>query len=281
MCSGEKRGEWGIAWTRQEVSGTVVYRSDLLNFPWMDHGFSTRIGGRSSGVYSGLNLGLLCGDDPDVVAGNRRLFFAACGVEPERVFTVRQVHGEKVLVVDQPASSAHAFEETTLLEADALVTACPGTALATTHADCVPVILVDPINRLVAAVHAGWRGTFHGIVREALLVMEERFNTEAERLLAAIGPAIGGCCYTVSPELHEEFQSRYTGLDSLSADQDLERKPTLNLPEMNKELLIKYGVLPERIDVCALCTSCHPQDFFSYRRDQGETGRHLSLVFLK
>lgn len=247
----------------------------------MDHGFSTRIGGRSSGVYSGLNLGLLCGDEPDIVASNRRLFFAACGVEPERVSTVRQVHGKKVLVVGQSASPAHAFEETALPEADALVTACPGTAVATTHADCVPIILVDPIKRVVAAVHAGWRGTFHGIVSEALLVMEERFNTQAEQLLAAIGPAIGGCCYTVSTELYEEFQSKYTGLGIASADQDFERNPTLNLPEMNKEILIKYGVLPERIDVCALCTSCHPQEFFSYRRDQGQTGRHLSLVFLK
>ena len=161
------------------------------------------------------------------------------------------------------------------------MTACPGTAVATTHADCVPIILVDPIHRVVAAAHAGWRGTLHGIVSEALLVMEEKFNTEPRLLLTAIGPAIGGCCYKVSAELYEEFQTRYHWLDLTRTEQGQEGYPTLNLPELNKELLVQHGALPERIDVSALCTSCHPRDFFSYRRDQGRTGRHLSLVLLK
>lgn len=247
----------------------------------MDHGFSTRHAGLSSGAYSGLNLGFFCGDDPGKVSSNRRLFFAGFGIEPERVFTVRQVHGDQVFLVDHRVSPVPAHKEAVLPEADALVTACSGTAVATTHADCVPIILADPIHRVVAAAHAGWRGTLHGIVRKVLLVMAEKFDTEPNQLLAAIGPAIGGCCYTVSAELYEEFQTKYHWLDLSCKKQDLAGSPTLNLPELNKELLIQHGVLPERIDVSTLCTFCHPRDFFSYRRDQGRTGRHLSLVLLK
>jgi len=259
----------------------VVYRSTLLDLPWLDHGFSTRHAGLSSGAYSALNLGFSCGDDPGKVSGNRRLFFAVFGVEPERVFTVRQVHGDQVFLVDHRVSSTTAHKEAVLPEADALVTACPGTAVATTHADCVPIILVDPIHRVVAAVHAGWRGTLRGIVRKVLLIMAEKFDTEPNLLLAAIGPAIGSCCYTVSAELYEEFQTKYHWLELTRTKQGQEGYPTLNLPELNKELLVQHGVLPERIDVSTLCTSCHPRDFFSYRRDQGRTGRHLSLVLLK
>lgn len=246
----------------------------------MDHGFSTRKGGWSRGVYSQLNLGFFCGDEAETVALNRKLFFHLFHVKPEQVFTVRQVHGDRVLVVDRLEDADLWEDPVKLPEADGLIIARSGTAVATVHADCVPIILVDVEKRVVAAVHAGWRGTLRGIARVAVGEMQKAFNSKPADLVAAIGPSIGECCFEVLPELYKKFREKFTEFSGFGAPQP-QKTVCLDLPLLNKEVLVQSGLSPQRVDVSGLCTSCRPEEFFSYRREGGETGRHLSLAFLK
>ncbi|NLW08839.1 MAG: peptidoglycan editing factor PgeF [Firmicutes bacterium] len=241
--------------------------------PWLTQGFSTRTGGCSTGPYATLNLGLATGDLPSRVAANRERFFSVFGLTPEKVRGVKQVHGRKVLVIREKEAAPAGAE---LAEADGLVTALPGVALTTVHADCVPVIIVDPVHRVVAAVHAGWRGTLAGIVFNALETMGAEYQTDPADCWAAIGPAIGECCYRVPQERVDLFYSRWP--DLFGPEPPAGR---LDLAGINRDLLRKAGLSKGNIDLAGVCTSCRREEFFSYRRDQGETGRMLSLAVLK
>ncbi len=236
----------------------------------MEHGFSTRDGGYSTGPYCSLNLGTATGDDPEAVRANRKKFFSAFGLSGEEVYFVQQVHGARVVVVEKEKASGWKNPE-----ADGLITAEPGTAVATVHADCVPVIIVDPVHRAVAAVHAGWRGTLARIVCRAVAVMEAEFATKPGECLAVIGPAVGRCCYRMSPGQKEAFK-RFRPAPGGSGAED---QP--DLAEVNQWLLREAGLPPGSIDTAGICTSCRKEDFFSYRRDRGETGRMLSLAAIK
>lgn len=220
-----------------------------------------------------MNLGTATGDLPSRVAVNRERFFAVFGLTPEKVHGVRQVHGREIFVVREKEAVP---AETELPAADGLVTAVPGVAVTTVHADCVPVIIVDPVHRAVAAVHAGWRGTLDGIVFSALATMRMEYQTDPADCWAAIGPAIGKCCYQVPRERVELFYRRWPDLPGLAPAAD-----RLDLAGINRDLLRKAGLAVENIDLAGICTSCRREEFFSYRRDRGETGRMLSLAFLK
>jgi len=169
-----------------------------------------------------------------------------------------------------------------LPEADGLITAIAGTAVATVHADCVPIILVDVEKRVVAAVHAGWRGTFHGIAGVAVEKMRKVFSSNPAALVAAIGPSIGECCFKVSPELYRKFKEKFPEFSDFATPWPLpQNKFCLDLSRLNAEVLVQSGLSLRRVDVSGVCTSCRREEFFSYRRDGGKTGRHLSLAFLK
>ena len=156
-------------------------------------------------------------------------------------------------------------------EADGLATTAPGLLLATMHADCVPILLADPVRRVVAAVHAGWKGTALAIVQRALTVMRERAGSDPRDCLAAIGPAAGSCCYQVGAELAEKFAHvlSITGLDFT---------PRLDLPEINRRLLLAAGLPEERVDKALFCTICGGKSFFSHRRQGSRSGRMASLI---
>jgi YfiH family protein len=263
-----------IAWLVREEGDLRIYRSELLlQLLWLAQGFSTRTGGCSTGPYATLNLGPATGDLRSRVATNRQRFFAVFGLTPKKVHGVKQVHGKKILVVREKEVAG---AETSLPEADGLVTALPGVAVATVHADCVPIIIVDPVHRAVAAVHAGWRGTLAGIVFSALETMGAEYQTDPGDCWAAIGPAIGKCCYEVPQERIDLFYSRWPELAGGE-----EPAGRLDLAGINRELLQKAGLAGGNIDLAGICTSCRQEEFFSYRRDRGETGRMLSLAVLK
>lgn len=240
----------------------MFVRSDLLTSAGVRHGFSTREGGVSEGPFGSLNLGGSVGDDPAAVEANVARLAQAAGFPREAFRTALQVHGDRVVVVDdRPHDSA--------TEADALVAAAPGLVVAVKTADCVPILLFDTSTGEAAAVHAGWRGTAAAIVRRAVERLEER-GGRAAAMLAAVGPAIGPCCYEVSPELAAEFADRHP--------EGVVRGRRLDLPEANRRLLREAGVPTQSIDVLARCTACEEERFFSHRRDAGRTGRHLSFV---
>jgi YfiH family protein len=226
------------------------------------HGFTTRDGGVSAPPYDRLNLGGAVGDDPAHVAENWRLLQRATGL---RFARVRQVHGARVVRADAPCEPAE--------EADAVVSTAEGVAACVSVADCVPVLLADPDTGAVAAVHAGWRGTLARAAEEGVRALGRETGAPPGRLLAAVGPSIGPCCYEVSDDLAASFREAL-GAAVVRAGP----RPTLDLWRANAGVLQAAGVRPDRIHVLGHCTSCERDRFFSHRRDAGRTGRQVAFI---
>jgi YfiH family protein len=240
--------------------------SALLPVP---HGFSTRQGGVSEGPYASLNLGYSVGDERSRVEQNFQRLAQAAGTRVDRFAAVSQVHGDRVLEAGRGPLAANGV----VGEADALWTSQRDLAVGVKTADCVPILLVDPDRKTVAAVHSGWRGTDLGIAARAVETLVGRGSSPA-RILAAIGPAIRACCYEVSDDLAERFRSAF-------GPEVVERRggaPHLDLVRAIRSTLEGAGLLAKHIDVLPQCTSCDREEFFSHRRDKGVTGRHLSFA---
>ncbi|HSN89933.1 MAG TPA: peptidoglycan editing factor PgeF [Anaeromyxobacteraceae bacterium] len=230
----------------------------LAGFP---HGFTTRQGGVSSPPFDSLNLGGRVGDDPAHVAENWRRLEAQAGLAFARV---RQVHGARAVRAIRSAEPE--------MEADAVLSAEPGLAACVSVADCVPVLLADPASGLVAAVHAGWRGTAARAAAAGVSALAEAGCRPGD-LVAVVGPSIGPCCYEVSPDLAGWFG------DELGAETVRDGpRPRLDLWRANALVLAAAGVRADRIEVLGRCTACERDLFFSHRRDAGRTGRQVAFV---
>jgi len=254
-----------------EEHGVKYFTSSLLEkFKFVRHAFSTRCGGVSEGPYESLNLAVEKGEDPKRVKENRRRFFKATGLALERMVEVNQVHGANV--VDASKVLAEGGEP-----ADGLITGVPGVAVAIQTADCVPVLLVDPFNRAVAAVHAGRHGTAVGVLVSAVIGMRRNFGSKPHNLVAALGPGISGQFYEVGEECISPFLLRYPGWREFCV-QVGGRQWLLNLPEAVRLQLVSAGVPEEAIDLAPYCTFSESSKFFSYRRDGAPTGRQLSVI---
>jgi YfiH family protein len=237
-----------------------LLRSGLLAA--FEHGFTTRRGGVSAAPFDSLNLGGLVGDERARVAENWRRLESATGL---RFARVQQVHG---------ARAHHAVAATEPLEeADVVVSRTAGLAACVSVADCVPILLGDPATGVVAAVHAGWRGTLARAAEEGVRALERATGASADRVLAAVGPSIGPCCYEVSPDLGERFRA---GIAPAVVRPGA--RPRLDLWEANALVLEASGVGRERIEVLGRCTSCERDLFFSHRRDGGRTGRQMAFI---
>jgi YfiH family protein len=178
---------------------------------------------------------------------------------------LKQIHSRIVLRATQALGC----------EGDALLAAEPGEVVAVKTADCVPVLIADSVNRIAAAVHAGWKGTALAIVRHAVERMQTEFRSDPSNLHAAIGPSIGVCCYEVGPEVAEQFQVTFP------ERVDLHRHAHLDLPEANRRLLVAAGVPNGHIAVSGLCTFCAAHEFHSWRRDGDKAGRMLSSAGIR
>ena len=236
------------------------------------HAFTTRMGGYSRGPYASLNLGRGVEDDPRAVARNRALVLATLGLEGAHEVEAAQVHGAVVAVVGQ-AEAGQLIEG-----ADGLVTADPGTVLAMHAADCVPLLLADPKRRVVAAVHAGWRGTAAGVSLEAVTVMADRYECRPEDLRVAIGPCIGPCHYEVDEPVMARLR-RWPWWEEVAAPNPRGRWQ-LDLRAANRRQLVDAGVPVQQIETLDWCTFEHPELFYSFRRD-GATGRNDAIVALE
>lgn len=241
------------------------------------HGFTTRLGGVSAGAYASLNLGRATGDDAAAVEENHRIAAAAGRFRVEDLVTPRvQVHGAAVETID----AALRVPE----ECDALTTATPGVAVGIRVADCVPILLWDPVENAVAAVHAGWRGIAARIPLLAVRAMVARHRTRPERLRAAIGPAIGPCCYEVGSDVAQqvtgvaEMTPRFAVMPVPGGPIVGDLKVRLDLRAAASALLLEAGLENRHVETVGGCTSCEATLFFSHRRDKGVTGRHLAFI---
>ena len=227
------------------------------------HGFTTREGGGSRGPFRSLNLSETVGDDPERVEDNWVRLRRATGLTFARV---RQVHGCRVVEAEVGAAAGE--------EADAVITSLPGVAACVSVADCVPVLIADPRSGSAAAVHAGWRGTLARAAAEGVRALVDRHGARPADLLAAIGPGIGPCCFEVSRDLAARFR------DELGAATGNPRNvgSRADLWRANEQVLRGAGLARRRIETLGRCTSCEEGIFFSHRRDQGRTGRHVAFI---
>jgi purine-nucleoside/S-methyl-5'-thioadenosine phosphorylase / adenosine deaminase len=274
----------------------------FASLPWLVHGFSTRQGGVST-CYGGhmLNLGLTSHDTKDNVERNRKAFLAALRAtdangDPWPLLQVKQIHSSIVHRVSAPAKDP--------LAGDGLITKAPGLLLAIKTADCVPVLVVDIKRRVVAAFHAGWRGTVARIVEKGVGEMRHQFGSLPRDLRAAIGPCIRRCCYRVGHEVRAEFESQFSYADDLFEEVfdsnaihvrypllflnqrapghgDLGPEIHLDLVEANRRQLEDAGLREEHISVIDGCTACDTTRFFSHRAEFGKTGRMMAVVGIR
>jgi polyphenol oxidase len=265
----------------------IVRIPEWQKYKWLRHGFSTRPNGTSR-VYGGstLNLGWTKEDDPAAVAENRQRFLRAIDDHtPSAIITLRQVHSATVRLVKQEDGALEGKLQTAegkaVLEGDGLITDRPGVLLAVGTADCVPVLVVDIEKRVAAAFHAGWRGTAAQIVEQGIETMREEYGTRVEDLMAAIGPSIGPCCYTVGEEVRNAFSQRFGYADRLFNQR--EGQAYFNLWEANRQQLLHAGLTNRQIALVGECTACKRDEggelrYFSHREQHGVAGRMLNVV---
>jgi hypothetical protein len=247
-----------------------------LALPGIRHGFFTRQGGVSAGLYASLNGGLGSHDDAANVAENRARMAASLEVEPHCLLTACQIHSPDVLVAERP------WHPDARPRADAVVTRTPGLAVGVTSADCGPILLADTEARVIGAAHAGWRGALAGIAEAAVAAME-RLGAERDRLRATLGPMIRQDHYEVGPDLMERFaaEDKASGRFFRTAARD--GHALFDLPGYIAERLRRAGV--RQIEDLGLCTYADAGRFFSYRRSthraEADYGRHVSAIVLQ
>lgn len=259
---------------RQTRSGINLWQAE----PWASwdvvHAFSDRHGGVSAPPYRSLSLGLHVGDDANLVLENRRRFARALGVDVRSLVAGEQVHGTRVEVVTSAHRGRGALARADALSGvDAMVTDVPGLVLFGLFADCVPVFIYDSRRRAVGLAHAGWQGTVGGIAGRTVQTLADAFGSRPSDCYAAVGPAIGPCCY----EVGEDVADRFRDMDADSVV-DGEGRPRVNLWEANTRQLQEAGIPREHISVARLCTRCLQETFFSHRGDGGSTGRMAAAI---
>jgi YfiH family protein len=240
------------------------------NYQGLLHGFMGRRGGKSIGPFAGLNVSYRVGDDPKVVSQNVCDVKLAAGIHDGRIVTMKQMHGEDIVEVKNRNLKEAG-------EADGMVSTEKDIYLAVLTADCVPLLFVAPKQRVGAAVHAGWRGTLAGIADKTVRLLKTRYDVEPSELEVALGPSIGICCYEVKDDVAGPLMKRWGKLTTPSiAVRD--GKSFINLRRLNRDILRAAGVPGNQLFQVGPCTSCTPEDFFSYRRERRETGRQMSFI---
>lgn len=240
-------------------------------------GFTTRNGGVSRPPFNSLNLGYNTEDAKYNVEGNRSNLARAFGLPPHLLLTVRQVHGADLLVIDEPNPDLSHF---LTLECDAVLTNQTGIMIGILVADCFPVLLFDPEKRAAAAVHVGWRGAAAGIIGKAVQAMADNFGSRPAALQAAVGPGIGAHRYEVNRPVRDAFRQGAGDWEDIAHEVAL-GKWQLDLRQSCLRQLGHAGLDPARVIAAEEDTCCHRELFFSYRRDNGQTGQQMGFIVLR
>jgi len=258
-----------MAYYLEEKKGLKLFFFESFRKLGVDAFFTTRSGGFSQEPFATLNLALHVNDDPNTVVKNRQKLISLWGLEFKNFVTAEQVHGTEIAIVDRGDGGRGIFDlKTALKKTDGLITGEKNLGLLTFYADCVPLYFFSPDPFLIGVAHAGWRGSLAKI-GEKMVNSFVALGAKTQNLFCGIGPAIGPCCYQVGAEVANKFIEQGYKNGVILKNQE----HYLNLWEINAEILIRAGVPPENIEKISVCTSCHPELFFSYRRDGGITGR--------
>ena len=265
----------------------IVNKDDLvyIQFPKLSkcgavrHIFSTRHGGVSTGDCAKMNLSFNHSDNRETVLRNYEILCSAVGIKTENLVLSHQTHTNNVRIVTANDKGTGTIKPS-FCDVDGLITNESGVALVTQYADCTPLLFCDPVKRVVATSHAGWRGTVKQIGKATVEKMVNEFGSNPKNIIAAIGPCIKECCYEVDDPVYSEFlKIPYLNLGEIFAARG-NGKYMLNLVEANRQVLINSGILPENIDASDICTCCNHEDLHSHRATAGKRGNLAAIIEL-
>jgi len=258
-----------------------IIKSKLLsNYTEIAHFCTTQYGGVSMGNYASFNLSPFSGDDKDCFISNQKSLSNSLGIETNRLILPYQIHGTEIREIGEQFLQLPMVEKDNYLYGvDALFTRLPRLCIGITTADCVPLLFFDPNTHVIAAAHAGWRGTCDGIAQKTIQAMTERYNCLAKDICVTIGPSISAEVYEVGKEVVERFEA--AGFDLKEIVTVRKNKFHLDLWKANQLLLEKSGILKEHIEISGICTYSEHERFFSARRLGIHSGRILSGIMLK
>lgn len=258
------------------VTSNILDRYDSIA-----HAFLTRIGGVSSGPFASLNFNNSKEDIYSNIDRNRVIVGKFLGFNPNMLITTNQVHRDNILIIDSPSEVFQdQIKDAKNVSADAILTNQKGIAIGVLTADCLPIILFDPVKRVAGIAHAGWRGTAEGICKSIIKSLSNHFESKPENILAALGPSIGPCCYEVGVDVVNHFTSMTSSTNEILIEVGGGRWK-LDLKNANANQLVECEVMRKNISISNLCTSCNTNLFFSYRKEGNPTGRQLNLVLIK
>ena len=223
-----------------------------------------------------FSLALHTGEDAETIVDNRKKLSSLLEEDSKLHFVVaNQTHSDRIEIISKSETKGWQGVEDAVSNCDALITKQKGVMLTILTADCVPVLLYDKNKEVIAAIHAGWKGTKAKIVAKTLQKMIEVYGCDPKEIIAGVAPAIGRCCYEVGEDVAKHFFSEPRSFDVRG------EKYMLDLPLINKKQLLDSGLLEEHIEMSGICTACEVDKFFSYRKEQGCSGRFMSMIGLK
>lgn len=245
----------------------------------LTHCFTTRLGGVSKGECSSLNLSFNRKDSRDNVIENYKLLADAIGVDFDKMVLSNQIHDNKIRIVNDEDAGKGLIRDSDIIGFDGLSTNRPGIPLVTFYADCVPVLFLDPVKKAITAVHSGWKSTVKNISYEALLLMQNRYNSNLRDMQIAIGPSICMNCFEVDKDVYDSFKEKFSWCDKYTEYRN--GKYYMGLQKIIKHVLVDAGVPEENILISDVCTKCNTDVLFSFRGDNGKTGSLAAVMMLK
>lgn len=256
-------------------------------FPKLKVGFSSRSGGISAAPFDSLNVGLHVADVKEDVLINRERLAKAVGMPLDSWVYAEQVHGNEVEVLHRSDRGKGIHSRESAIQAkDAFITQDTGLCMAALFADCVPLYFYDPVHEVIGLAHAGWKGTVREIAAVTMAKMQHHYDSKPHEVIAVIGPSIGICCFEVDEIVMSKVWEMFSrdriekGGSKTLFHEKKNGKYLLNLQEMNRQIMIKAGILPSHIEVTDYCTSCRTDLFFSHRKENGKTGRMVAWIGL-
>ena len=257
-----------------QFEGLIPYKE------YIQHFVTTRNHALPPSTNNQFTIGLNGMVENEKVLENRKALADQLGFSNSSYVFAVQVHGNGVAVVGAEDRGKGAFERLTYLcDIDAMVTNLPGICLVAQAADCVPILFFDPVNKVIGAAHAGWKGTVAKIPSEVIKTMKSEYGSNPSDLIVGVGPSIGPCCYEVGGEVVQLVHSTFGTTDGLIVESENTVNSIFDLWETNRRVLVEAGVSPENIEISGLCTKCHNNFFFSARA--GDKGRFGAGIIIK
>ncbi|MBQ6143338.1 MAG: peptidoglycan editing factor PgeF [Clostridia bacterium] len=257
--------------------GYLTFKN-LEKFSFLKHCFSTRLGGVSRGQFKSMNLSYSQGDIAENVEENYKIFCEALDFNMEKLVLTSQIHGSKIKCIYENDIKSGTLNSRKFSGIDGLITDIKGVTLATFHADCPAIFMVDSVKKVVGLAHAGWKGTVQEIAKKLVEKFVLEYGSSPSDLICSLGPAIGQCCFEVSTDILPEFEKLGLPKTYLKRYDKNSDKANIDLLEVNKQILLKEGVLKENIVKSDVCTKCNHDLLFSHRATNGKRGGSAAFI---